>query len=177
VVSVNPPVLKLPERLLLPDQPFTPPEALQEVALLEDQRRVVLPFELTFVLSAERETLGFWTWFATFIVTESLSDPALLVQVRLKVVLFVRLPVLKDPDVAFKPDQPFVPPEALQEVAFVEDQRMVVFPPKFKFVLSAERETVGFGVCWQEPVTKTVTEAVATVLLVELLPVIVKVVV
>ncbi len=47
-------------------------------------------------------------------------------QVRAKVVLFVKVPVDWLPVVAFAPDQP---PDARQDVAFDDDQFSVALPP------------------------------------------------
>jgi hypothetical protein len=52
-------------------------------------------------------------------------------------------PVAKDPLVARDPSQP---PEAVQEVALVEDQLSVVFVPVFTVLGFAERLTVGAAV-------------------------------
>ena len=43
IVPVSVPVLKLPDVLLLPAHPLAPLVPVQEVALFEDQRTVVLP--------------------------------------------------------------------------------------------------------------------------------------
>ena len=55
---VKAPVLKLPDRLLLPVQPLLLPLPLQVVALVEDQRRMVLPLKLRLESSAVKETVG-----------------------------------------------------------------------------------------------------------------------
>jgi hypothetical protein len=54
------------------------------------------------------------------------ADPAVPVQVKTKVVLAVRLPVLWDPDTALVPDHP---PDALHELALVELQVRVEEDP------------------------------------------------
>jgi hypothetical protein len=64
----------------------------------------------------------------------------------------------------------------LQEVALVESQEIVVESPRFMLDGFALRSTVGVVLPPHDPLTVTVTEAVATTP-VELVPVIVKVVV
>jgi len=58
VVLVSDPVVKDPLVLLPPAQPFPPLVPVQEVALLEDQRRMVLVLYGILLLSAVRETVG-----------------------------------------------------------------------------------------------------------------------
>ena len=106
----------------------------------------------------------------------------LLLQKILKVVVLESDPVWKVPEVFLTPAHPVVPPPlALQNVALEEDQLRKLDPPKFTLVGLAERLTVGFwaggGLLLHEPETLTCTEAVATVLLEELLPCMVYVVV
>src|SRR5690349_1211099 len=65
------------------------------------------------------------------------------VQLSVKVREVVRAPVLWLPDVAFVPLQP---PDAVHEVALVEDQLSVLLPPLTTDVGDAAMETVGTGV-------------------------------
>ena len=65
-------------------------------------------------------------------MTESKAEaPLLLVQVMPKVFAEFNDPVKKELEVGRNPTQSLVPPEALQDVALLEFQRIVVEPPKF----------------------------------------------
>ena len=58
VVLVSDPVVKDPLVLLPPAQPLAPLVPVHEVALLEDQRRIVFVLYGILLLSAVRETVG-----------------------------------------------------------------------------------------------------------------------
>lgn len=73
-----------------------------------------------------------------------LAEPPLPVQVKVKAVLALRLPVTSEPEVALLPLQP---PEALQEVALVLLQVRVEAEPEVTEVGEAEKEMVG-GLLW-----------------------------
>jgi hypothetical protein len=129
-------IVWLPEVALLPDQA---PDAVQEVALVEDQVRVDDPPLVTDAGLAVRETLGANV---TVTVVDALCVPPAPVQERLKVLLLVSAPVDALPEVALLPDQA---PDAVQEVALVEDQLRVDDPPLVTDVGFAEIDTVGAG--------------------------------
>src|SRR4051812_26952702 len=61
----------------------------------------------------------------TVTVAEAEADPPAPVQLKLKVVVLAKAPVDCVPEVAMAPDQP---PEAVQDVAFVEDHVRVEDP-------------------------------------------------
>jgi hypothetical protein len=153
VVLVRAPEVSVPEVALVPDQPF---EAVQDVALVEDQLSVVeLPLA-TRVGFAERDTVG--RGGDTVTITETVWDPPGPVQERLKVALVVRGPEDWLPEVALGPDQP---PEAVQDVAFVEDQVSVEDAPLATVVGFTASDTVGGGGGGGVPCTVTVVDAVA----------------
>lgn len=107
-----------PLTALAPDQP---PEAAQEVALLEDQVKTAL-WPLVIVLGlAERATVGAGGVTDTVVDCAALPPPVPM-QDSVYVVFVVRAPVVCEPLVALLPDQP---PEAVHEVAFVLDQPKV----------------------------------------------------
>ena len=81
--------------------------------------------------------------------------PPLPVQLSVNVVAFDNAAVLALPAVAFVPDHP---PEAVQDVAFVEDHVSVLVPPLATDVGDADSVTVGAGVG-----AVTVTDAVRCV--------------
>ena len=80
----------------------------------------------------------------TFTVTDWLVVPSVPVQESVKVELAVRLPVDCEPEIDLVPVHPLVP-DALQEVALVEDQVRVEDCPEVIEVGLAVRETVGTG--------------------------------
>lgn len=120
------PTLWLPDVGLLPDQepPAEAPPAVHEVALVEDQVRVLEPPAFTVDGLALNDTLGIGGG-ATDTVTDLLAPPPAPVHVRTKVLVAVRLLRTWLPDVALVPDQS---PEATQESAFVDDQLTVEEP-------------------------------------------------
>jgi hypothetical protein len=106
---------------LTPDQP---PEAVQEVALVDDQFKVE-PLPVTTLLGlAVKCTVGAGE--VTDTVVDCVALLPLPVQVSPKVVSLVSAPVVCEPLMALLPDQP---PEAVQEVALLADQVSVDAPP------------------------------------------------
>jgi hypothetical protein len=140
-LAVSAPVDWLPEVALVPDQP---PEAVQEVALVEDQVSVEAPPLATEVGFAASDTVGTGGGGADAAVTVTVADalalPPAPVQVSVKLLFVVSAPVDWLPEVALVPDQP---PEAVQEVALVEDQVRVEDPPLATDVGFAVSDTVG----------------------------------
>jgi len=140
----------LPEVALEPDQP---PEAVHDVAFVEDHVRVDEPPLFTESGLAVRETVG-----AGVVVTVTVADalwvPPAPVQERLNVLVLVSAPEDALPDVALAPDQP---PEAVHDVAFVEDHVRVDDPPLATDCGLAVRDTLGAGVA----VTVTVADGSA----------------
>ncbi len=135
-----------PLMALLPDQA---PEAVQEVALVDDQVNVEAP-PLVIVLGlAPKATVG--TGGVTETVVDCVALPPAPVQVRVYVALDVRAPVDCEPLTAFVPDQP---PEAVHVVAFVADQDNVDAPPLAIVLGLAPSLTVAVGV----GLTVTVTD-------------------
>jgi hypothetical protein len=88
-------------------------------------------------------------------VADALALPPAPLQVRVKLPLAVSAPVDWLPEVALAPDQS---PDAVQEVALVEDQLSVEDPPLVTDVGLAASDTVGTGV---PPVTVTLADTLA----------------
>ncbi len=126
-----------PLTALLPDQP---PEAVQAVVLVEDQVKVVALPLATVLGAAARLTVG------AAALTDTVADwvalPPVPVQVSEYVALAVSAPVDCEPLTALLPDQP---PEAVQEVALVDDQVKVDVPPLTTVLGLAAKVTVGAG--------------------------------
>ena len=146
VLALRPPVLAEPETDFVPLQP---PDAVHVVALVDDQVSVLLLPLLTEVGDADSVTVGAGVDAVT--ETEALAWPVppAPVQLSVNVVLALRPPVLADPEIAFVPLQP---PDAVHDVALVDDQVNVLLDPLVTEVGDAERLTVGAGV---EAVTDT----------------------
>jgi hypothetical protein len=120
---------------LLPDQP---PEAAHDVALLEDQVSVDVPpltmlvgFPLIETVGAEEETET---------VADCAVEPPAPVQVSVNLCVTLSAAVVCVPPVA---SEPFQPPEAMQEVALLEDQLSVDVPPPATMLGLALSDTVG----------------------------------
>ena len=126
---------------LVASLPLQPPEAVQEVAFVDDQDRVeLLPLAMVLGL-ALKLTVGAGE--VTVTVADCAELPPAPVQVSVYVAFAVRAPVDWEPLVAWLPDQP---PEAVHEVAFVVDQlRVELLPLAMELGLTA-RLTVGAGV-------------------------------
>jgi hypothetical protein len=130
--------------------PDHPPDAVQEVALVEDQFNVELPPWDTLAGFALKETVGGAD-------TETVADcdavPPAPLQLKVNFVVALSAAVACDPVVAWAPVQP---PEALHEVAFVDDQVSVEVAPLFTVVGLAAKVTAGAGV-----LTDTVADCAA----------------
>ncbi len=124
---------------------------MQAVALVEDQVNVELPPLATLVGLALSETLGGVA--ETVTVADWDAEPPAPLHVSVNVVVVVRAEVVRVPLVGSLPVQP---PEALQEVAFVEDQVRVEVAPFATVLGLAEIVTAGAGV-----VTETVAACTA----------------
>jgi hypothetical protein len=133
-------------------EPLQPPEAVQAVALVEDQVNAEVAPLLIVAGFAVRVTAG------AGVVTDTVADctalPPLPLQVSVYVWLAVSAPVDCEPPVAASaPDHA---PEAVQDVALVADQVSVELLPLATVLGFAEKLTVGAGV-----VTETVADWVA----------------
>jgi len=144
-VALSAPVLVLPLVGSFPDQPA---DAVQLLALLDDQLSIADPPLLTVVGLALRPTVG---GAETLTVTDWLALPPGPLQASVKVVVALNAPVLALPLVGSLPDQP---PEAVQLLALVEDQLSIADPPLLTVVGLALRLTVGLT----GPETLTVTD-------------------
>jgi hypothetical protein len=98
----------------VPTEPDQPPEALQLVALLEDQLKVELPPLETLVGLALNETLGGLA--DTVTVADCDAEPPAPVQVSVYFVVTVSAEVLVEPLIGSAPLQP---PDAMQLCALV----------------------------------------------------------
>jgi len=152
LVLVSAPVDALPDVALAPDQP---PEAVHDVAFVEDHVRVDDPPLGTESGLALIETVGAGVA-VTVTVADALCVPPAPVQERLNVLLLVSAPVDALPEVARAPDQA---PDAVQDVASVDDQVSVEDPPLATDVGFAETDTVGTGGGSGVPLTLTCVEA------------------
>jgi hypothetical protein len=133
--------------------PVQPPEAVHDVAFVDDQVSVELPPAFTVVGLADNITVGADGAPMTCTVTLRCALPPEPVHCRVNVVLAVMLLMAVLPEVFLLPLQP---PEAVQEVAFVEDHVSCVLPPLATLVGLALSVTVGAGGGGAE--TLTVTE-------------------
>ncbi len=147
VVAVTAPVAFEPAVAIVPVQP---PDAVQAVALVDDQVKVELPPLATLVGLALRETLG--RGVETVIVADCVADPPAPVQVSMNLVAAVRVGVAAEPLIGSLPTQP---PEAAQEVALVDDQLSVDALPLLTVLGFAVSVTAG-AAC----VTETVADCV-----------------
>jgi hypothetical protein len=131
-VAFDPPVAR---------EPVHPPDAVQAVALVDDQVSVEPPPLATLVGLAFKETLGGGA--ETETVTDCAAVPPAPVQVRVNFVLADRADVVLEPLIA---SPPFQPPEAEHDVAWVEDQVNVDVAPLLTVLGFADRVTAGTGV-------------------------------
>ena len=131
------PLDREPVTAWLPDQP---PDAVHAVALVEDQVKVDAAPLLTVLGFAEKLTVG------DGVVTETVAHwvalPPEPVQVREYVALAVSAPVDCEPVRGLLPDHA---PEAVQEVALVEDQVKVALLPLLTVLGLALMVTVAVG--------------------------------
>jgi hypothetical protein len=136
VVPLRAPVDVVP---LIACEPFHPPDAVQEVALVEVQLKVeALPL-LTLVGLAFNDTVGAGGA-ETVTVADCDAEPPAPVQVRINFVVAVSAEVACEPVVACEPLQP---PEAVQELALVDDQLNDEVAPLLTVLGFAVRVTVG----------------------------------
>ena len=119
--------------------------------MAEDQVNVELPPLATLVGLALKETLGAAA--ETVTVADCAAEPPAPVQVRVNFVLADRADVALEPLIGSLPLQP---PEAEQDVAWVEVQVKVDVAPLLTVLGFADRVTAGAGV-----VTDTVADWVA----------------
>jgi len=138
----------------LPDTafvPLQPPDAVHDVAFVDDQVNVLLLPLATEVGDADNDTVGVGVELVT--VTEVLAwrVPPAPVQLSVNEVVALNAPVPWLPETAFVPLQP---PDAVHDVALVDDHVKVLLPPLATEVGDADNETVGAGVAL---VTVTVT--------------------
>jgi hypothetical protein len=124
----------------VPSVPDHPPEAVQEVALVDDHLSVDWPPLATVVGLALNVIPGGGV--DTDTVVDCEAEPPAPVQVNVNFVAAVRFPVLRLPLTLCAPLQP---PEAAQEVAFVEDHVRVAAAPLATVVGLAASVTVGAG--------------------------------
>jgi hypothetical protein len=148
---VSAPLGWLPEVALLPDHA---PEAVQEVALVDDQVSVADPPLTTELGFAVSDTVG--TGAVTVTLADALAVPPGPVQAMAKVLEAVSAPLDWLPEVALLPDHA---PEAVQEPASVDDQASVDDPPMTTEAGFAHSDTVGSGGGGGAPVTLTVVDA------------------
>lgn len=117
--------------------PLQAPEAVQAVALPDDQDSVALPPLASVAGVAVSVTVGAGT---TVTVALALVLPPAPEQARLNVVVAVSVLVALEPPVALEPDQP---PEAVQLVALLDDHVNVELPPTAMAAGLASSVTVG----------------------------------
>jgi hypothetical protein len=123
---------------LLARVPLQPPDATQDDALVAVQVRVdALPCE-TLVGLALNETVG--AAVDTVTVADCEALPPVPVQVKVNFDVEVSAGVVAVPLVVFAPVHP---PEAAQDVAFVEDHTRAEVAPLFTVVGLADKVTVG----------------------------------
>lgn len=138
------PVVCEPLAPLVPDQV---PEAVHEVALVADQVSIeLLPLAMVLGFAAR---LSAGAAALTDTVTDCVALPPVPEQTRTYVELVVRAPVACEPLTALLPDHA---PEAVHEVALVDDHVKVDAAPLFMVLGEAARLTVG---------TAALTETVA----------------
>jgi len=120
--------------------PLQPPEAVQDVAFVDDQFKIEPPPLATVVGFAVKATVG--AGGLTETVADCVALPPPPVHVRLYVALAVSAPVAYVPLIGSVPDQA---PEAVQDVAFVDAQDKIELPPPATVLGPATRFTVGAG--------------------------------
>jgi hypothetical protein len=133
----------------VPSTPPQPPEAVQDVAPAELQVSIEEPPGATVLGETLRLAVGIADKGLT--VTDAVATglvPPGPEQVSAKVEFVVSAPVLREPLTASVPLQP---PEAVQEVALVEDHVSVAEPPAAIVVLDAWRDATGNAVTGADP--------------------------
>jgi hypothetical protein len=134
-VEESAPVLYVPFTACVP---LHAPEAVQDVALVEDQLNVEPVPLVTLVGLALMETLGGVA--DTVTVADWLAVPPAPVQVREYFVVAVRAAVVFEPLIGSEPAQP---PDAVQAVALVADQVSVEVAPLLTVLGLAAKVTAG----------------------------------
>jgi hypothetical protein len=142
VLAVKAPVLWVPPTATVPLQPAPPPEAVQDVALVELQVRVEASPFATVVGCALRVAVGSGGAVTVTVTLAALLVPPAPVQVSEYEVLLDSAPVLCVPLTASAPLQP---PAAVQPVALVELQVRVADPPVSTVAAETLSEAVGTG--------------------------------
>ena len=122
---------------------------------MDDHVKVLLPPLLTVVGAADNVTVGAGVVLVTETVALAWAVPPAPVQLSVKDLLAFNAPVLCVPEVALVPLQP---PDAVHDVALVEDHVRLLLPPLATVVGDADNVTVGTG-GGGEFVTVTVTLA------------------
>ena len=150
VVWVSGPTVSLP---LTPFAPLQPPEAVQAVALEEFHVSTLCPPELIVAGLALNDKVGADADVTVIVALPTGLVPPAPVHCRLYVAVAVRLVRFSEPDVA---REPLHAPEAVQLVAFVEDQVSCELPPLATVVGFALIVAVGAG-GGGAPLTVTVT--------------------
>lgn len=131
--------------------PAHAPEAVQEVALVEDQVNVEVPPLATLVGLALKDTVGAGA--DTVTVADCDADPPVPVHASVNLVVAVKAEVLAEPLMGSDPLQP---PDAVQAVALVADQVRAEAAPVVTVLGFAD--SVMAGAAW---VTETVADCVA----------------
>ena len=141
LVLVSAPVGSLPAVVFAPDQA---PDAVQDVASVDDHVSVAaLPFNtLVGLATSETVAAGGGGMSATTTVTSLVEIPPAPAQLKLNVLVAVNGPVDWLPAVVFAPDHA---PDAVQDVAFVDDHVSSAAAPFAMFVGSTPNKTVGGG--------------------------------
>jgi hypothetical protein len=126
---------------LVGNVPLQPPEAVQDVALVELQVSMEVPPLGTLVGFAIKVAAGTELAVTLTVVAAAVLVPSEPVQVSEYVMSVVKAPVLSVPLVAFAPAN--VPPVAVQDVVPVELQVNVALPPLLTVVGEAVIDAVG----------------------------------
>ena len=137
-MALSAPVLALPLVGSFPDQPA---DAVQLLALLDDQLSIADVPLLTVVGLALRLTVGLGGA-ETLTVTDRLALPPGPLQASVKVVVALSAPVLALPLVGSFPDHPA---DAVQLLALLDDQLSIADPPLLTVLELALSPTVGGG--------------------------------
>jgi hypothetical protein len=150
LAAVSAPVLADPAVARLPDQA---PEAVHDVALVDDQVRVELAPLVTLIGLADKVTVGATGAAVTVTVAELLLEPPSPVHNSVNILLAaVSTAEVAVPAVARLPDHA---PEAVQPVVSVLDQVSIVVPLGATFVGLAVMDTVGAAGVGAVTVTET----------------------
>jgi hypothetical protein len=116
---------------------------VHDVAFVEFHVNVLLPPLATLVGAADKLTVGAGVGVVTETEALACAVPPAPVQLSVKVVLAFNAPVPWVPETALLPPHP---PDAVHDVALMDDQVNVLLPPLLTEVGVAEIVTVGAGV-------------------------------